>query len=96
LSDAVGGFDLGLVGVNGVDIDAGFTTHDNAEAINKADILNVSRTRIIVGDSSKIGLALECKFAHFKDDVQYVVNDEAGNERLRQLVSTYSSKIILA
>jgi len=96
LSDAVGGFDLGLVGVNGIEMDAGFTTHDNAEAMNKADILNVSRTRIIVGDTSKIGLALECKFAHFRDDIQFVVNNEPGNERLKELVAAYPSKILLA
>src|SRR5436305_2009684 len=54
MGECVGGFDLGIVGVNGVHTDDGFSTHDNPEAINKMDTQNVSTSRLIVGDSTKI------------------------------------------
>jgi DeoR/GlpR family transcriptional regulator of sugar metabolism len=96
LSEALGGFDVGILGVNGIDVDAGFSTHQNSEALNKADIITVSKKRIIVGDSSKVGLILDCRFADFSDDLQFVMDDDPGNERLRPLLARYSEKIILA
>jgi DeoR/GlpR family transcriptional regulator of sugar metabolism len=96
LADALGGFDIGILGVNGVDVDAGFSTHQNSEALNKADIIGTSSRRIIVGDSSKVGLVLDCKFANFSDDLQLVTDNDPDNERLKALLARYSEKIILA
>jgi DeoR/GlpR family transcriptional regulator of sugar metabolism len=96
LADFVGGFDMGVIGVNGVDSDGGFTTHDNAEVLNKVDIMRVSRTRLLAGDSSKIGIVLEEKFAVFSDDIQFVVDDDPNNAKLRTLLECHKDKIILA
>lgn len=95
LSESVGGFDLGIVGVNGVDIQAGFTTHDNSEALNKKDIITASRALVIIGDSSKIGLRLDRKVADFSDEIQFIV-DSNLSEALQTLIKTYPQKIILA
>lgn len=96
LAEKIGGFDIGVIGVNGVDVDTGFSTHANAEAENKADIISSSKSRIIVGDSSKIGLKLDYRFAHFSDEIVFVVDDDASNEKLQSLLKTYQSKIVLA
>lgn len=95
LSEAIGSFDLCIVGVNGIDVE-GLTTHENSEALNKLDIMNHSSARIIVGDSSKLGLVLDCKFADIRDDLQLVIDNDPQNERLQQLVAAYPSKIVLA
>jgi DeoR family transcriptional regulator, fructose operon transcriptional repressor len=94
LSEAVGGFDIGIVGVNGVS-EEGFTTHENSEAQNKIDIMNVARERLIVGDSSKVGLTLDRKFADFNDNLRFIVDDDRENARLQSLVASYAQKIIL-
>jgi DeoR family transcriptional regulator of aga operon len=96
LSDALGGFDLCFVGVNGVEANAGFTTHENLEAANKLDMINVSKTRVIVGDSSKVGLTLDYKFADFDDKISFVVDDDQDNAELQFIVSQHKQKIILA
>lgn len=96
LGKQLGQFDLGVVGVNGVDIKAGFTTHENAEAANKAAIVRASKSCVIVGDSSKIGIVLESKFADFTDAVRFVVDEEPSNEKLREMIALFGDKIILA
>lgn len=96
LAERLGGFDLAVVGVNGIDSSMGFTTHSSAEVRNKRDVIQASRTRLIVGDSSKVGIVLECQFASFSDELQLVIDDDANHARLQELVGRCSSKIILA
>jgi DeoR/GlpR family transcriptional regulator of sugar metabolism len=96
IGNAVGGFDLCFIGVNGVDSDAGFTTHQNSEAENKIDILSISKSKIIVGDSSKVGLVLDKKFADFSDEIRFVVDDDPTNEKLANLVARFAGKIVPA
>jgi DeoR/GlpR family transcriptional regulator of sugar metabolism len=96
LADHLGGFDLAIIGVNGIDADAGFTTHGNAEASNKVDIARASTSRIVVGDSSKIGIVLEYKFADFDEDLKFVVDDDPNSQKLCDVLGSRASKIILA
>lgn len=96
LADYVGGFDIGIIGVNGVDLDHGFTTKQDGEVMNKIDIMSTSKMRLMVGDSSKIGIVLEGKFADFSDDLQFVVNNDADNKLLTVIAERYKDKVILA
>jgi len=96
IAEQIGGFDIGVIGVNGVDIEHGFTTHANIEVVNKIDIIKSAKNHILAGDSSKIGIVLEEKFADFSDDVQFVVDNNNDNDDLRKIVETYKSKIVLA
>jgi DeoR/GlpR family transcriptional regulator of sugar metabolism len=96
IGEEVGGFDVGIVGVNGIDLEGGFTTHEGAEAANKTEIIGVSRTRVIVGDSSKLGLTLECRFARFEDEVRLVIDDDGENELLALIVKAWGPKVLLA
>jgi DeoR family transcriptional regulator of aga operon len=47
--------DVAFVGVDGIDIDAGCTTHDDAEARANAALVRIAGRTVIVADSSKIG-----------------------------------------
>jgi DeoR/GlpR family transcriptional regulator of sugar metabolism len=96
LARCIGGFDLGFLGVNGIDAEAGFTTHDNAEARNKTDILQSCRRKVILGDSSKVGLTLEYKFACFDDDVTLVVDNDQSNDLLQRVLQAHPDKVLLA
>jgi len=96
IAEHLGGFDLGLVGVNGVSNVGEFTTHENSEALNKIDILRESRTRIVVCDSSKVGIALERRFAELGDDLKLIVDEDSGNKSLVELHKSFSEKIVFA
>lgn len=96
IADHVGGFDIGVIGVNGVDLNRGFTTHENAEVLNKIDIIRSTTTHIMAGDSSKIGIVLKEKIADFSDNLQFVVDNDENNEQLRMLLENHKNKIILA
>ncbi len=96
LALSLGGFDLGIIGVNGIDAEKGFTTHHNAEKWNKEDILAIARRRVVLGDSAKVGLVLEHKFADFGDDLTLVVDDDDTNESLKSMVRQFAQKVILA
>ena len=95
LADVLDGFDLAIVGVNGVDAEAGFTTHENAESLNKIAMMLASRRRVIVGDSSKIGIKLERKFSDFGEDILFVVDHDKENVELEKLANTFTEKIVL-
>jgi len=96
LADRIGRFDLGFVGVNGIDNDMGFTTHDNAECLNKADILAVSNKCVVLGDSSKVGLVLEHRFAGFENGATLIVDDDPANGALRVLATAHEQAVVLA
>ena len=88
LSAALNGFDLGFIGVNGVSEKSGFSTHSNTEYFNKCDIVKFSKKRIIVGDSSKIGLSLERTIASLDDEVTFITNKDENNAMLRQIAAS--------
>ncbi|MBI3528137.1 MAG: TIR domain-containing protein [Betaproteobacteria bacterium] len=96
LADQIGGFDLSIIGVNGIDATAGFTTHDNAEAMNKIDLARASGSRLIVGDSSKIGIVLEYKFADLEEEFKLIVDNNQESQELCNCLGSRASKIILA
>lgn len=95
IADAIGGFDLSIVGVNGIDVEAGFTTHDNPESLNKSSAIEASQSVLILGDSSKVGIALEHTFATFADNVTLITDNDESNENMRALLSAFLSKIVL-
>jgi DeoR family transcriptional regulator, aga operon transcriptional repressor len=47
--------DIALVGVDGVDVAAGFSTHDGIEARSNEVLVERSRTAIVLADSTKLG-----------------------------------------
>lgn len=47
--------DLALLGVDGIEIDAGCTTHDDTEARTNAILLKQSKRAVVLADSTKLG-----------------------------------------
>ena len=97
LAEAVGQFDLGIVGVNGIDVDGVCTTTRHAEAATKQDIIKASIKTVAVGDSSKIGRVLPCAFAELGGGIDQLVVDRAtNNEVLNELLRKYPDVILTA
>ena len=97
LVGVIGEFDLGVVGVNGIDADGVCTTTREAEAKTKRDIIRVSSKTVAVADSSKIGRVLPCGFARLGEEIdQLIVDEVSGNEVLEQLLQSYPDVIRLA
>lgn len=96
IADVVGGFDLAVLGVNGVEAHAGFTTHEPTEALNKIQMIEAAKRAVIAGDSSKVGITLECSFASFEDGVAYVVDNDPANTALQELAARFPEKVLFA
>jgi DeoR family transcriptional regulator of aga operon len=72
--------DLAFVGVDGLDPDAGLTTHHEIEAAVNNALIARARHAIVVADSSKLGqiaLARICVLA----DVEELITDSAADPR---------------
>jgi len=96
LSVELGKFSLAFVGVNGIGMDGTFTTHGNAEAINKKDILAAALESIVVGDSSKLGLSLECNFGELSDGTRLIIDDDETSRGWRSTLGAKASLVVLA
>ena len=92
LAEHLGGYDLALIGANGISESAGLTTHANQELYGKRKAFESARKRVILCDDSKLGLELEYKIADLSDDITLISND---NPELRILSDKYPGKIVL-
>jgi DeoR/GlpR family transcriptional regulator of sugar metabolism len=74
-------FDTFVMGICGIDTNAGVTTHLLSEAAVKRAAAKTSRRVIVVADSSKLG---KVAFGHVCDlaDLDVVVTDAAADERI--------------
>jgi DeoR/GlpR family transcriptional regulator of sugar metabolism len=74
-------FDTFVMGICGIDTDAGVTTHLLSEAAVKRAAVKASRRVIAVADSSKLG---KVAFGHVCDlaDLDVVVTDAAADQRI--------------
>jgi DeoR/GlpR family transcriptional regulator of sugar metabolism len=96
LAEALGRFDLSFVGVNGIDANGAFTTHGNEEAENKIEIMSAAARSIVVGDSSKIGISLECQFGELSEGVRLVTDDGPVSQGWLSSLGELSSLVVLA
>jgi DeoR family transcriptional regulator, aga operon transcriptional repressor len=78
---AIGAFnlDLAILGVDGVDVRAGCTTHDHAEASTNAALVQRAARTVVVADASKLGQA---GFARICDvsDVEVIITDSGATD----------------
>jgi len=96
LAEELGPFDLGFVGVNGIGLDGSFTTHENAEATNKRDIMSASAKSVLVGDSSKLGIILECQFGELNEAARLIIDEEERSAEWCLSLGSRSSMVVLA
>ncbi|MHB1782176.1 MAG: DeoR/GlpR family DNA-binding transcription regulator [Acidimicrobiales bacterium] len=71
--------DFAFVGVDGVDPVAGFTTHNDLEALTNAALVKAANLVVVVADSTKLG---QLKFARIcdVDAVDILVTDAGASE----------------
>ncbi|MCU7867434.1 MAG: TIR domain-containing protein [Candidatus Thiodiazotropha sp. (ex Lucinoma borealis)] len=91
----IGEADYGFIGVNGIDINAGLTTHEMAEVKNKRGIIYKSKKSIVLGDSTKIGIIGDAAFSSFDDDITVIVEKSEKSSALLDSLNERAAKLIL-
>lgn len=92
----LGGANVSFIGVNGICPEFGLTTHTNPELQNKRDLICLSKNPVIIGDSSKLGIVENERFASFEDDITVIIDQNEKSETLFSAVSHLPAKLILA
>ena len=87
--------DVAFVGVNGVDVDAGCTTHDDAEARANAALVKIARRTVIVADSTKIGLITFARICPLELVDQLISDNGADPEAVARLEAA-GLRVVLA
>jgi DeoR family transcriptional regulator of aga operon len=72
--------DLAIVGVDGISLAAGLTTHHEAEAHTNRALIERARHALVVADSSKIGQTAFARICGV-DRVHELITDSAGDAR---------------
>ncbi|MGZ6213789.1 MAG: DeoR/GlpR family DNA-binding transcription regulator [Candidatus Limnocylindria bacterium] len=75
---AVLNLDIALVGVDGISVAAGLTTHHEVEAHTNRALIGRARQAIVVADSSKIGQVAFARICELSQ-VQEVISDELAD-----------------
>ena len=87
--------DVAFVGVDGIDVGAGCTTHDDAEARANAALVRIARHTVIVADSSKIGrvtFACICPI----DLVDQLITDNEADPQAVSRLEAAGLRVVLA
>ena len=67
-----------MIGVDGIDVHAGFTTHHEVEAHTNRALIERARQVIVAADSSKIGQVAFARICDL-DEVHEVITDAAAD-----------------
>jgi DeoR family transcriptional regulator of aga operon len=87
--------DVAFVGVDGIDIDAGCTTHDDAEARANAALVRIAGRTVIVADSSKIGRVTFANICPL-DLVDQLITDEEADPQAVSRFEAAGVRVVLA
>ena len=87
--------DVAFVGVNGIHVDAGCTTHDDAEARANAALVKAARRTVIVADSTKIGLITFASICPLELVDRLITDNEADPEAVSRLEAA-GLRVVLA
>ena len=87
--------DVAFVGVDGIDVDAGCTTHDDAEARANAALVKIARNTVIVADSSKIGRVTFASICPLDLVDQLITDNEADPQAVSRLEAA-GLRVVLA
>ena len=77
--------DIAFIGMNGVSVEAGFTTPTWEEAATKSRMIQAARVAVVLADNSKLGAVT---FAHVArlDEVQVLItDDQASSDEVARL-----------
>ena len=77
--------DLAFVGVDGIDVEAGLTTHQETEALANAALVKRASRTIVVADSSKIGHIAFVEICPLNFADLLITDDQADSRSIAQL-----------
>jgi DeoR family transcriptional regulator of aga operon len=69
--------DLVLVGVDGISVDEGFTTHHEVEAHTNGALIARARRVVVVADSSKLGQVAFARICGLEDADELITDGDA-------------------
>jgi DeoR family transcriptional regulator of aga operon len=87
--------DVAFVGVDGIDADAGCTTHDDAEARANLALVKRARRTVVVADGSKIGRVAFASICPL-DLVDQLITDNEADPRAVSLLEAAGLRVVLA
>jgi len=87
--------DVAFFGVDGIDVDAGCTTHDDAETRANAALVKIARHTVIVADSSKIGRITFASICPLDLVDQLITDNEADPQAVSRLEAA-GLRVVLA
>jgi len=74
--------DLVLVGVDGISVDEGFTTHHEVEAHTNHALIDRARRVVVVADSSKLGQVAFARICGLDDVDELITDSDAAPEEV--------------
>ncbi|TWE07938.1 DeoR/GlpR family DNA-binding transcription regulator [Rudaeicoccus suwonensis] len=87
--------DLAILGTNGLSVEHGLTTPDQREASVKRAIMTASRRRVVLVDSTKIGVDHFTRFATL-EQIDTVVTDSAAAAKTCNAITAAGPEVICA
>lgn len=79
--------DIAFVGVDGVSVAAGFTTHQEVEAYTNRALIRRARQVIVVADSSKLGRVAFARICSVEEVDELITDDKADPDQVAALVA---------
>jgi DeoR family transcriptional regulator, aga operon transcriptional repressor len=79
---------VAVIGVDGVDAEAGITTHDEVEAHTNATLLARAQRVVVVADASKLGRVHLARIAGFDEIDELITDASAPPQQLERLRAT--------
>lgn len=83
--------DLAFLGMNGIDLDAGYTTPDPEEALVKKTAIELAHTSYVLADASKIGKRTFSRVATL-DAAQLITSSDASMSSIQTITKVVNAK----
>lgn len=83
--------DLAFLGMNGIDLDAGYTTPDPEEALVKKTAIELAQTSYVLADASKIGKRTFSRVATL-DAAQLITSIDASMSSIQTITKVVNAK----
>ena len=77
--------DLAFVGVDGISLEAGLTTHQEIEAHTNRTMIERARHVVVVADSSKLGRVAFAQICRLDAIDELITDEDAPAERIREM-----------
>lgn len=83
--------DLAFLGMNGIDLDAGYTTPDPEEALVKKTAIELAHTSYVLADASKIGKRTFSRVATL-DAAELITSSDASMSSIQTITKVVNAK----